>query len=612
MRHFAITTPVMGLRKDWPSVLLDKSFMPAMQNVQFWNGETRTAKMRRRHFVRQSFECTVASPVVTVSGDVTSKFPETAFDLVMYNDAGSQVFNSDTAQVTCTYDAGTGLTTFTSEDAANHPLSFAATHIALVTAGMETDPTELAFLQVPVPDGNPIIRYHDHLGDEGDIYFFAFTKDNVYLWSTTLTDWLCAFEATECTYWSSASFNGFLIITNDVDAPQAWNGAVEASSFETLATVTGNENGSDITIAKAKFVTTFEGHVLFANYVLSNSSDYSNGIICSALDDHEDWDQSGVSDASAFYVEGEGVIDGGFGAKGDYLYVFKDRSARVFWYTGTDSVFNSRPFAIKVGTISPDSIINDADGNLYFYGSDMAFREVDLGIISNALGDDSRNIVQTPDLLSKIRSAYIAEYAEVWWSVPFGSQATGNNTTFCYKKGVWYQRDLAASAFGKYRENANYTWDTLPFSSWDEWDWASWDSVSGVSGWPLDVCADANGYSYLSHAAYMDAGTAYTSYFVLTTDLGDLTMLRWYKRMLAMQLFIQKEGDEAIDVYVKRDNEPLWQLAGSISVTTQENEVLTERLPVDYRAKRFEIKISSQKPFRFLGLEFDYELSGTR
>jgi len=41
MKHFAIYTPVMGLRKDWPSVLLEKTFTPDCENIQFWNGEIR-------------------------------------------------------------------------------------------------------------------------------------------------------------------------------------------------------------------------------------------------------------------------------------------------------------------------------------------------------------------------------------------------------------------------------------------------------------------------------------------------------------------------------------------------------------------------------------------
>jgi len=615
MRHFGAYSTVMGLRKDWPSVLLEKAFTPDCENIQFWNGEIRTAKMRRRHLTRQFFACTESGGDLLVTGDKTTAIPDGS-DVLAFTDSASTIHEN----VSVAYDG-----TNTTISASGETLS--GSYVALYTDNLETDPTADNFLQVPVPDGYEIIHYEDLLSDSNEIYLFAFTKRHIYLWRTATTDWLEVYEASaDIEHWSSVSFNGYIVVTNNIDVPLVWTGAQAADSFQGLGgvdVVSGADLGPEIVdggarITRAKFVTSFEGHVIFANYSLSDGNDYYNGIIWSDLDDHTYWRQDDnpsrarTPDTGAAYVEGDGVIDGGFGRKRDMLYVFKDRSIRVFWYTGSDIIFSNRPYQTAIGCVCPDSIINDADGNLYFYGSDMQFREVDLGIISNALGDDVRNIVQTKEVLSKLRGTYIAEYAELWWSVPLGV-ATQNNVTFCFKSGVWYKRNLAASAFGQYRITENYTWDNLPFGSWDDWDWPSWDSPAGVSGWPLDLAADYSGMSYLAHDAYADAGSAYTTYFVLTTDLGDLQMLRWYKRMLAIQLFLQTVGDESITVHVKRDNETNWQEAGTITVTSSDSaEVLVKRLPVDYRAKRFAIKVSATTPMRFLGMEFDYNIAGER
>lgn len=122
---------------------------------------------------------------------------------------------------------------------------------------------------------------------------------------------------------------------------------------------------------------------------------------------------------------------------------------------------------------------------------------------------------------------------------------------------------------------------------------------------------------YNSHGSYSDKGQPVTAYFVLSTDLADLQAMRWFKRLLAMYLVIQKSGSEALTVEVKRDNEPYWQSAGTVTVASQANDVLTERVSatggVDFRAKRFQIKVSSTSSlFRFLGIEFDYVMSGER
>ena len=613
MKKFAAYSSTYGLRKDFPSVLLDKTFTPDCENVKYWNGEIRTAKMRRKHLLRQSFECTEVGDTVTVTGDKTTEIPDGS-DVVVYTTTTGVVYEN----VTVAY--ADGVTTFSKIGAV-----LTGERIALFTTGMETDPTDAAFLHIPVPDGNPIMRYHELLTDNNEVILFVFTKAHIYIWSTATTDYIAAFTAaSDVSHWSSVSFNGYIVVTNNIDVPLVWTAVMEADSFEGLGGTdeSGNNIGPEISesgpkITRAKFVTSFEQHVVFGNYSLSDGNDYYNMIIWSDLDDHTYWRQdynagrAAASDAGSDFVEGDGVLDGGFGRKADLLYVFNDRSIRVYWYTGSDIIFANRPYQTSTGCVCPDSIVNDSDGNLYFYASDMQFREVDLGVISNALGDDTRNIVQDKDILSKVRGAYIPEYAEVWWSVPLGVTEE-NNVTFCYKKGVWYKRDLAVSAFGQYRVTSAYTWDTLPFDSWDSWDWPSWDSPEGVSDWPLDLCADFSGFSYLAHAAYTDYGSAYTTYFVLSTDLGDMGLLRYYKRLLAIQLFIQKVGDEVLTISVKRDNEVNWQTAGTLSVTTQTNEVLVERLPVDYRAKRFEIKISATTPIRFIGIEFDFLLSGER
>jgi len=76
MKHFGIYSPVLGLRKDFPSVLLDKAFTPDAENIRYWHGEIQTAKLRRKMFMRQSFACSPSSDIIYVSGDITPSIPD--------------------------------------------------------------------------------------------------------------------------------------------------------------------------------------------------------------------------------------------------------------------------------------------------------------------------------------------------------------------------------------------------------------------------------------------------------------------------------------------------------------------------------------------------------
>jgi hypothetical protein len=357
---------------------------------------------------------------------------------------------------------------------------------------------------IQTPDGMPVLKYLEHLSDSGNKSLLAFTSLHAYRWDAVLYSWLDASgvammtcsTGVSVTEWSVVSFNGKVVATNNIDVPQRWDGNLE-NKFAAL----NAEIASGITILRAKTVTVFENHVILGNYDLSNSDTYPNGIIWSDLDDETVWMAGTGSDAGAAYVDGEGVVSA-FGHKNDLLYVFKTRSARVFWYTGTELIFSSRAYAIRVGTFAQDSVVNDDNGNLYFYGSDLSFREVDAGEISLPIKPVSRVISQQTSAIINIKSTFIDEYKEVWWSIPTGQSVT-NNLVICFKNGVWYEREMCVSAFGKFSRMTSYTWDNQPSGTWDDWA-GVWDDSLESAGWIYDICGDYYGYTYTSHSSLSD------------------------------------------------------------------------------------------------------------
>ena len=466
---------------------------------------------------------------------------------------------------------------------------------------------------VAVGDSQAVVKYLNHQSDTGSKYLLAFTALHAYRWNSTTYAWDAMHTCTATAVsWSANSFNGKVVATNNIDDPLVWDGGAETLFTSLSATLS-----TGVTIERAKVCTIFEGHVVFGNYDTSDGETYPNGIIISDLDDETLWNLSEAGDQSAYYVDGDGVVSG-LGVKNDLMYVFKTRSARAFWYTGTASILNSRAYNTKVGTFSPESVGNDGDGNLYFFGSDYAFREVDIGRLSKAIEDSVRTINSEDGIVQQVRIAYIPEYDEVWWTAPVNSSET-NNHIFCLQKnGIWYERSHVVSAFGVYESSTNYTWDNQPAGTWDDWI-GIWNDSTEASGWLTDICSDYYGYTYRSHGSSGDVAwngsamvsTSPTYKFVMSTDLGNKGALRYFKRLLYAYAYFTSIGGEPVSIYIKEDNAADWSLAGTIT-TDGTTAIYIGELPLDYRARTFLIKIESSYPFEFLGAEFEYIDSGLR
>jgi hypothetical protein len=313
-------------------------------------------------------------------------------------------------------------------------------------------------------------------------------------------------------------------------------------------------------------------------------------------------------------IPGKGSRVSGFGLWDDFLCVFKDLSWRKVWFTGTDSVFNQANGNAAVGTKAPGSIINDKEGRLMFYGSDLSFHDIGRGKISQAVDDTVRNV--TPAIVDLIRSTYVAEYDEVRWAIPRGNNVDGvavtaNNKMLSYKMGKWDVYDMAITAFGSWNRVTGSTWDTIPYATWDTIGWDKWDTVESDVGWPVDICSDASGYTYALHGGHADDGVANDRYFVLTTDLANKKALGWKKRLQQIYVYTRNAGSGEFRIRVKRDNEKDWQLLGTVSLEG-DTDILVGLLPVDVLASTFLIEIFATSAFHFIGMQFGYIPLGDR
>lgn len=608
LNRYGLYAPVLGEREDYPVILLRNAVTSDNENIQIWHGEIRKAKLRSKELVKVQHSVAsldTSAETISIIGDVTAHFPNGA-NVTIYNQSDDD-YEQHTLSTTSTFNGTSTVLTVTGDITSSAPTEYVFNSEDVGSS----DPTNVDFLKVKFPDTYAALRYERFILSGGTERFVGLTKKHIYYWDAVLTKWQTIFTcSSDCTYWDASQYGDNLAATNNVDRPVFWDGDT-ANTFENIDTqLTATSSNY---ILKAKFVRAYRNYLFLGNCEIADGTRYQHYHHWSNIGEAvlaNGWRQDQGKDAGAAYVSGNGEITGGYGEWQGYLIVFKRFSHRKFWFVGGTIPFEQDEQSPDVGCTAPGSVGNDADGNLYYYGSDKSFREINAGKISQGIDKTARNI--NPSLLENMRFTFIDEYGELRWAIPHGNSAEANNKIVVYKEGRWDSDiDIAVTAFGKYSRQIAYTWDTLPYRSWDEWAWDSWDAVDASSDFPVDLCSDANGYTYDLHGSYSDNGSSYNSSFVLTTDLADKSALAYFKRILQLYIYVRKESAGTLELSVKKDNESSFNSLGSISLVGSE-DILRVRLAVDIRARHFLIKVLGTSNFRFVGMEFEYKYAGTR
>jgi hypothetical protein len=223
------------------------------------------------------------------------------------------------------------------------------------------------------------------------------------------------------------------------------------------------------------------------------------------------------------------------------------------------------------------------------------------------------------------QATYIAEYNQIWFAVPSGDGLTGNNMVLAYSidDGIWEILPIAARAFGNYERQAAWTWEDLPYATWQDWGWTKWDTVENVVGWPYDIASDYCGCTFDLHSAENDSegdpddlgeiiSTTFTAKLILGTDLSSKHQgMDTFKRINEISILLNRADGSTINLYVREDDAAAWTLIGSVSLTGH-GRVVRPYLSCDVRTKFLEIKIEATNYFELLGLFFDFSMDGTR
>lgn len=477
----------------------------------------------------------------------------------------------------------------------------------------------------------PIIRYHRRAKEGSTTYILAGTAYHIFLWTYSDRSFTVKHTCDSvCTRWEMCTHFDNVYATNNVDKVLWWD--VEDSAGNDFVVLDDADegllydDGNKKYITKAKHITSFEKYLIIGHITDSDSDVHPARVVGASQEsegesiDFNYTDGTGDAWKKDFTNTPTGIM--GFARWGNNIIVGTgpDYEGRIYcgWITTQDTVFEWYEETLKVGVMSGDTFVNSKDGRLFFLATDMTIRELNNPEpISNLIDLTVRSI--NTSVAEYAQATFINEYNSIALAVPVGSSTT-NNVLLCLDvdKRTWFKQDIAVRAFGHYTQQEVYTYDTLPYDTYDDWGaaWLKYDTNVNVLGFPLNICSDYSGYTYDMFRADKDAGVAITGTLIIGTSLDkDRSTLHRFKRVNnGADVYFNREASGKVTLEVKRDNEADWQSVGTASLVDESlPEIVVVHIPCDVRAKFFGWQLSSDDYFEFLGMGFsDFELEGTR
>lgn len=435
---FGIFSPTMGLKKDFPVVLISKVFTPDNSNILLKDGKIIRRKMRERDLLKDNAKVQIpdGNPIIY-------------YHTFIKRSTGTQYFLAFTKAHIYHWNPSTEAfdTKWTNHNISVDTIFF--THNA-VSADTITD-NDNGFVTAGFVAGDKITITGDS-ENNGDYTIATVAVGTLTLIATDeLTTEVVGDDiviVANCENWEVVSYNDKIIATNNVDKVLVWT---TAGNFVALDdTSNGIEYETGVYLTKAKHLIVFENYLILG-YTHENGSYYPQRFRWNDIGDETEW----ITGTSGSTEVGKSDFIKGFGLYQGYLIVFKGKSYYKYWLVASPYIFNGAFISMEIGCRCSGSIINDNKGRLYWYASDGTIKEISVGTISQPIQTDiiDRILQSSVDL---IKSSFIEETGEVWWSIPYDNAL--NNKVITLKEGergerIWGQLDLAIPAFGSYTES---------------------------------------------------------------------------------------------------------------------------------------------------------------
>lgn len=428
---FGIFSPTMGLKKDFPVVLIQNVFTPDNENVLLKDGKIIRRLMREKDLLDGS-----GDKVQTLDGNPIIHYHRivkraTGIEyLLAFTKAHVYHWNVDTFDLKWTNhniavstiafnDNGAGADTITDDDDGFVTAGFVAGDKITVTGDSENNGD---YTIDTVAVGTLTLVATDELTTEG-------MGDAVVI-------------VANCDNWEVVNYNDKVVATNAIDKILVWT---TAGNFVALDdTTNGIEYSAGLYLTKAKHLFVYENYLILG-YTYENGNWYPQRMRWNDIGDETEW-KAGTYGSTEV---GKSDFIKGFGNYQGLLIVFKELSHFKYWLVATSLIFNGVVISTKIGCQCSGSIVNGDKGRLYWYASDGTIKEMGTGTISGAIQTDIVDKIYETSV-EKIRSTFIDETGEVCWSIPFENVL--NNKLITFKEGKWLQVDSAIPAFGDYYE----------------------------------------------------------------------------------------------------------------------------------------------------------------
>lgn len=290
---FGVFAPILGEKKDFPSILLEKTVQTDNRNIVRTYGEVHRRKMRKADMLSGADEFLLSTGWTTGvcpggcwTGSFVTGWKHQHYNIYPLSQSKPAV---NTTEYTITYtvtgrNGGHFDILFGGKTYSNLEVSGVIYLTSINTNNLTIVPSvtfdgtivisikKSSELKVKTPDTFPILHYHRFVKrSTAAQYILAFTKAHIYHWNATTQAWDTKFTCSaNCTEWDTVNYNDKVIATNNVDKVLVWD---TTGSFVALddpvngiecSRAYSNETSVDVTSAigqKVLSVTATTGYV---------------------------------------------------------------------------------------------------------------------------------------------------------------------------------------------------------------------------------------------------------------------------------------------------------------------------------------------------------------
>jgi hypothetical protein len=282
--------------------------------------------------------------------------------------------------------------------------------------------------------------------------------------------------------WSGGVLNGLVVINNGVDVPQKWDrtGGNLNTRMENLENWPSGYS--------ARIIRPFREFLIAMDVTDTGSNPSRNPyrlMWSDAADPNSEpstW-AAGADNLAGdvFLSEGQDFIIDGAPMRGNFI-VYKSNSTWIMRYVGGNDVFTIDRLFNEHGLMAPRCYAPFGDGmHFVVTKGDVIIHD---GNTARSVADDKvRKYIFDEIDSTNFQMAFCTPYyrqEEIWFCYPTSNTPLSSRAAIWnYKTQTWTFRELHNCphiGFGTITMTGSYTWDTLPYGSWNAMGLGSWDA----------------------------------------------------------------------------------------------------------------------------------------